>query len=212
MADDDKTVSTESSFSKKGRGRNFYCLMEPCFEVDVCFSSQKGLNMHHKEVHQMRFACGFCHCSSHFSSFAVLKKHKLIHNLTKRRYPCSGCKKSFLFRSELALHERLHSQVKPYKCQQCPAEYKLKSDLSQHVSVKHGTGEQVSCLYPDCDYSTTSKRNLYKHVRGKHKKCMYSCPKRGCDFESSYRLGVHYHLLSFHGQKRKVKLRNKLKV
>ncbi len=113
--------------------RSFYCRMEPCFESSVCFALQKDLNHHHKEVHQTWFACPHARCRCHFSNFAALKKHRLIHDKSNLRYSCHQCSKSFVFRSKLALHEKCHATSHPFKCQFCSKEYKVKSDLTRHT-------------------------------------------------------------------------------
>ncbi len=165
MDDATESVSTVStSHSKIGKKRSFLCKIDPCHEVDVCFQSQKQLNIHHKEVHCMRFASGASQYKAHFSSFVALKKHKLLHDQTRKRFYCSHgkCKKWTLFRSEMAMHEHSDSQSRPYKYQHCAAEYKLKSDMTRHFK-SHST-QHETYLYPECNYLTTMKRNMYEHI------------------------------------------------
>ena len=34
-------------------------------------------------------------------------------------FECDVCKKSFKYKSRLTIHKRIHSEVKPYKCEMC---------------------------------------------------------------------------------------------
>ena len=205
-------VSSNSDLSQDPprKRRRFYCSVVPCVKHKVCFSLQKELNAQHTDVYQTRFCCMARRCSASYSSLSALKKHQLLHNDDiSKRFICETCGRTFPFCSELAYHEKCHSDAHPFKCSQCSQEYKLKSDLTRYEQMH--TGSVISCLYPEYHYSTKNKRNLYKHVRGKHHGALYKCPKRGCDFSSSFRSGVRYHLVSGHNEKKKFQLKNKKK-
>ena len=102
------------------------------------------------------------------------------------------CGKSFLYQRLLQNHEVKHSDDYSFKCDTCPMEFKLKGDLTHH---KHRhSSRDWSCLYLDYSYLDLEERFLYEHCRGKHGHAKYKCRKCGCDFVSSHRLSVAYHL------------------
>ncbi len=127
----------------------------------------------------------------------------------RARFKCDHCSKSFPFRSEREMHSKCHSQSHPFKCGFCPAEIKLKSDLTRHS--KWHNRLSLHCDYDGCSYSTKEERYLYEHIRGKHSKALYKCPKRGCQYSSSFCSGIRYHLVNVHNEKKKVHLKDKAK-
>ncbi|EDS28023.1 zinc finger protein [Culex quinquefasciatus] len=51
---------------------------------------------------------------------------------------CSVCGKSFADRSNMTLHHRLHSGVKPFACPVCPKAFTKKHHLKTHINYHTG--------------------------------------------------------------------------
>ena len=51
---------------------------------------------------------------------------------------CDVCKKKFKFKSQLTIHNRVHTGEKPYKCEVCDRSCSRKGDLNRHMLVHSG--------------------------------------------------------------------------
>ncbi|XP_076446164.1 uncharacterized protein LOC143283747 [Babylonia areolata] len=78
--------------------------------------------------------CPVQDCCQEFPTFPELEEHSArLH----RRYLCSYCGKSFTAKPNRDRHVRVHTGVKPYKCQLCPQAFYRGDDLKYHVTTKH---------------------------------------------------------------------------
>lgn len=58
-----------------------------------------------------------------------------VTDLFPRRYKCRFCPKVEHFPSKLALHERIHTGEKPFKCHICGKGFSDKSNMKKHMAI-----------------------------------------------------------------------------
>ncbi|XP_044032122.1 zinc finger protein 436-like [Siniperca chuatsi] len=73
-------------------------------------------------------------------------------------FPCPICSKVFKFKSLLASHSLIHSEVRPYGCDFCSRSFRRLSHLKRHREVVHANGARLP-------------QSFICHICGKDKKC-----------------------------------------
>ena len=59
-------------------------------------------------------------------------------NVRDNQFKCTACGKNYIHRSSLARHQSLECGKEPqFQCPYCPKKSKLKSNLKQHIILKH---------------------------------------------------------------------------
>jgi KRAB domain-containing zinc finger protein len=75
-------------------------------------------------------------------------------------YTCSHCGKILSSKGNLKKHEVIHSDVKPWQCKECGANYNRARDLKTHQMQKHSgerphigkaSSSRTKCLSPKCE-------------------------------------------------------------
>ena len=81
-----------------------------------------------------------------------------------------GCKKSFRYPSQFALHERTHTREKPFKCGHCPKSFTQRSSANAHERACTGT-RPFWCPFDrtTCTYSAAQRTNVRTHLMKHHK-------------------------------------------
>ncbi|XP_035474667.1 endothelial zinc finger protein induced by tumor necrosis factor alpha-like [Scophthalmus maximus] len=148
------------------------------FACGVCgkrLKSQALLAAHaHIHTADKPHRCGVCLRS--FQRATCLKQHHLrVHLKVKmnnaphaagsrrsavqaRAFPCHICSKVFKFKSLLASHSLIHSELRPYACDFCSRSFRRLSHLKRHREVVHANGARPPASFV-C------------HICGKDKKC-----------------------------------------
>ncbi|KAG1679713.1 Histone H4 transcription factor [Nymphon striatum] len=104
-------------------------------------------------------------CDKSFVSERLLKAHSRNHVY---RYSCPLCKFFATSYGNLESHLRFrHSDVRTFKCKECPKSYKSLQSLKLHEEV-HLPVRCFKCSEEDCDYSTGSYSKLVRHYRISH--------------------------------------------
>ncbi|XP_021168972.2 zinc finger protein 436 isoform X2 [Fundulus heteroclitus] len=141
------------------------------FACGVCGKRLKSeaLLAAHARVHagDKPHRCGVC--LRGFQRAACLKHHQLQahlradggqppHAAALSAFPCHVCGKVFRFRSLLASHALIHSDVRPFSCDFCSRSFRRLGHLKRHRQVVHADGARLPQTYV-C------------HICGKDKKC-----------------------------------------
>ena len=145
---------------------NFKCIVNP---YNRRFATVRDWNRHHQLFHKTYLKCS--ECRKRFVTPSSRRDHMYSHRI--HQYKCSICKRTFNFPSELQLHRTVHRKTKYYRCQEpdCDKTYKWKQDLTRHAK----SHEKVCFSCELCNYSSTEKRLLKRHVLSHSLKKTYYC-------------------------------------
>ncbi|XP_075768503.1 uncharacterized protein LOC142818177 isoform X2 [Pelodiscus sinensis] len=97
---------------------------------------------------------------STYNDYATLVEHQRIHR--EKPFICSDCGKSFLWKSHLNQHGRIHTGEKPFSCSDCGKTFSRNSTLITHKSV-HTEEKPFYCS--ECGKSFSRRSNLSRHRR-----------------------------------------------
>ena len=87
------------------------------------------------------FKCSFEKCEKQYLTKTHLDRHTMIHT-NERPYQCDNCGMAFHQKGSLKEHMRLHTGEKPYQCQVCPNAYAQGGTFKAHLKT-HIDGNSV---------------------------------------------------------------------
>eukprot|EP00088_Acartia_fossae_P053525 TRINITY_DN6104_c0_g1_i12.p1 TRINITY_DN6104_c0_g1~~TRINITY_DN6104_c0_g1_i12.p1 ORF type:complete len:648 (-),score=105.81 TRINITY_DN6104_c0_g1_i12:118-2061(-) len=135
-----------------------------CDKCDFKTTLDKGLQRH-MQIHEKAFKCEEPGCHYTGSRKADLKKH----------------------------HERDHDGIR-YTCDQCPATYRQRETLYNHIKRQHKNELSFPC--PDCDFVSKYKKKFRNHYESVHQGIKYPC--QDCEYTASTRYKLQYHRSKHH--------------
>ncbi|KAJ8943265.1 hypothetical protein NQ318_017283 [Aromia moschata] len=117
----------------------------------------------------------------------TLNSHMAIHT-NKRPYKCENCPKSFAIKSDLTMHKKIHNSK--HKCSFCCKTFSVPSKLQRHIRI-HMNNKPFACNFPNCGKAFSDKRNLDGHKFSHLTEKNYSCGVCNKMFKSATRLKRH---------------------
>ena len=118
----------------------------------------------------------------------MLNTHIRVTHTDEKRHYCETCGKAFKIKSQLVVHQRVHSLEKPFVCSTCGKRFRQEFALKRHYFIH--TGEQpyeCSVCKMRFNQSSSMKRHLLIHTGEKP----YSCGNCGMRFTQSGGLISH---------------------
>ncbi|XP_040292110.1 zinc finger protein Xfin-like [Bufo bufo] len=112
-----------------------------------------------------------------------------------KRLSCSVCGKCFTQKSNLIVHQRIHTREKPYSCLECGKCFSHKSNLVQHQRIHTG---QRPHTCSECSKCFIKKSDLVKHQRTHGMGMPFTCSVCGKCFSMKSDLGRHERIHSGH--------------
>lgn len=107
-----------------------------CPNCPKMFLYEKHLKNHIERVHSEPFKCEYC--DRKFSRASV--SNYIRHKGTVHSFKCGQCNMSYITKSRLMRHSKIHPIVRSFECTLCSMTFPLKSHLNRHI-VMHGRGD-----------------------------------------------------------------------
>ncbi|XP_055611729.1 zinc finger protein 558-like [Uranotaenia lowii] len=154
-------------------------------------------SVENKPTETESFSCSECHKC--FSTKDKLKrhrchKHSIIISETSAKHQCDICNKLFLFKFELIMHQRKHTDERNFECQHCDKKFIFKSHLDGHTAMHH-MGQSFECDI--CRESFNTEKRLKNHRRThldalpEEERISFECNECGKFFCTKYDMKRH---------------------
>jgi hypothetical protein len=118
-----------------------------------------------------------------------LKLHERTHSGLKP-FQCDECEATFVSSAALTSHKRTHSGSKPYQCDKCEISFSHLSSLKIHKR-RHMGYKPFVCDFDNCDAAFCESGDLIKHQRTHTGERRFACDKCDATFTQSGHVKVH---------------------
>ncbi|XP_035441254.1 oocyte zinc finger protein XlCOF6 [Spodoptera frugiperda] len=165
-----------------------------CNYCDELFKNRVEFDTHFTTEHgdkPLVYSCNIC--GKQYDKYHLFGNHCYNH-MTKDRFECTDCGKTFPRLSLLVTHtEAYHSEgsgEKPFLCGECGHGFKSPRRLCQHTRVVHDTSA-MRCTQDGCQLTFESLRDMLLHQRS-HRACRGNwCRQCGLQFTTLWSCERH---------------------
>ena len=147
----------------------------PCKEENCKFIAYSSMALkRHAQFHSMppttqhQFNCSKQKCKWTFVNMWKLQRHENTHDNILLK--CVYCPYTCVEDSSLTMHQRIHFNIRDYKCDYCDRAFKQQGELNKHFNSQH-SGVKTKCF--KCDYES-SVHNVHMHMNRTHGLLGYS--------------------------------------
>ncbi|XP_072044390.1 uncharacterized protein [Amphiura filiformis] len=166
------------------------------------FNKKWGLIEHNNMVHDDTRPYPCEKCGRGFKNKVAVQKHvRMVHDKVKE-HVCQFCGIAFGTQGNLKLHERTHTNERPFKCDQCDEAFLSKWHLQIHMMNHTGVRPYVC---ETCGHGAKTITDLNNHLLTHNKERPYQCDTCGQRFSSQR--GVEKHQSIVHKREKKHKCR-----
>ena len=121
-----------------------------------------------------------CLCEKEFVDSGDLKKHRFIHT-QERPFHCNQCMKKFPSQNGLKIHQEMHLTAKIFPCTTCDKTFTSSRYLRKHQDI-HSGGRPFQCNYCDKTFKRTSHLQYHQESHGDEICKYFSCDECGKSF------------------------------
>jgi KRAB domain-containing zinc finger protein len=163
------------------------------YVCDFCnstFMSRSHITTHIKK--HFRTKDEECHiCHKKFYRKAILTNHIRTHDPKSRKFSCQFCGQKFLSNHNLKSHYKTHTEVKEFKCDLCPSEFKSKGGVTYHLRAVHARSIEKKYLCSLCGFKFFNNFKLQLHINTHTEERPYKCDICDRGFNQPYALTSH---------------------
>ena len=153
------------------------------------FCEQKFRTLYEQKMHELHHKGELPQCRVCGGRYRVLAKHMLIHSTDNYKHVCSVCKKAFRVVGSLRKHMLVHTDERPYTCQDCGRRCKTSSHLKSHIRIVHVREKNYACSV--CGKAFAQSLGLKAHMPVHTDERPHRCDTCNKAFKTKIALAVH---------------------
>jgi len=178
--------------SKHSEERPFKCVL-----CDYSCKVKQTLTGHmRKHSNAKLFSCSICHVKLRDRD-SVNRHIKAIHQgITRpKNFKCESCDYRAVSRSQITVHQRVHTGERPFACKECDFTTAIPGSLKYHIVAKHTVRDRFKCEH--CKFQTLNKYEATRHEKYHSGELTYfncdQCEHRSLSKKMGYHKKYHNH-------------------